>query len=105
MRCYCFLRNVSDIMHYDTTPYFARFCAPSSGHKLPFGAEAGYLKFDRDTNAIRDQPFSEKAHKGFFLCYDIRPSGLWPGDWYVIDLEAMHYVPNALHSHQTCSSA
>ena len=38
MRCYTYLRNVSDITSHGTTPYQKRFSAPFTGKRVPFGA-------------------------------------------------------------------
>ena len=29
-------------------------------------------------------------HKGLFLGYDLRPGGVWSGDYYVVDAETLH---------------
>ena len=62
-------------MHYGTTPFYARFGYAFKGHRVPFGASIGFLRFDRDTKAIRAHPFSEKVQKGLFMGYDLRPGG------------------------------
>ena len=73
MRCFCFLRNTSDIQFYGTTPYFKRFGRQFLGKKIPFGAEIAYMKFDRNAKVIRDHPLAQKIHKAIFIGYDVRP--------------------------------
>ena len=89
MRCYTFLRKVSDIQHHGTTPYVARHGIAFNGHKIPFGADVHYLRFGDHTKVIRDHPLGEKTHKAIFLGYDLLPGGLWSGDYY-IDAETIH---------------
>ena len=62
MRRFCFLPNATDVMHFGSTPYFARFGTDFKGHRVPFGAEIGYMRFDRETKCVRDHPFSSKVH-------------------------------------------
>ena len=92
MRCYTFLRNVTDIQHHGTIPYVARYGVAFTGHKIPFGAEVGYLKFGVHTKVIREQgqSFARKTHRALFLSYDVRPGGLWSGDSYVVDADTIH---------------
>ncbi len=42
MRTYCMLRNITDVQHHGTTPYFKRYGIQFTGHRIPFGAEVGY---------------------------------------------------------------
>ena len=86
---FCFLRNVSDIMHYGTTPYFARFGIDFKGKRVPFGAEVAYMRLTQDAKCDRDHPFSSKTRRGIFYGYDKRPGGLWSGDYLVIDAESL----------------
>ena len=65
MKCYCFLRNACDVQHYGTTPYFRRFGEQYPGHKIPFGAEIGYLKgVLGELAGLRDHPDIDPAVLG-----------------------------------------
>ena len=97
MKCYCFLRNVNDIQFFGTTPYYKRFGKHFKGHCIPFGAEVGYLQFDRDGKATRDHPMHSKIHKGLFLGYDVKPGGHWSGDYFVINAEQLDNA-DSVHS-------
>ena len=55
------------------------------------------MKFDSQVRAIRDHPLHSKVHKGLFIGYDVRPGGLWSGDYFVVDAEAMHTADSVHH--------
>ena len=38
MECYCYLRNIQDLLSDGKTPYERRFGMPSDGPVIPFGA-------------------------------------------------------------------
>ena len=97
MRCSCFLRNVSCVQFYGSTPYFRRFGEAFKGHKVPFGAEIGFMKFDSSVRAIRDHPLYHKVHKGLFIGYDLRPGGQWSGDYYVVAAEMLANADSVHH--------
>ena len=44
---------------------------------------------ERNTKAIRDHPLGKKCHKGIFIGYDLRPGGIWSGDYYIVDAAAL----------------
>ena len=50
MQCFCFSRNVTDLILYNAgsrcTPYQKRFGAPLPGLLVPFGAEIRYMHFE-----------------------------------------------------------
>ena len=96
MKCYCLLRNVADVMHYGTTPYYARF-GRFTGERIPLGASIGYMKFDRHVKAERDHPFAKKIFKGLFIGYDQRPGGSWSGDYWIVD-EATLSSADSVHN-------
>ena len=81
-------------MHYGTASYYARFGHKFPGHRVPFGAEIGYLRFDRDTKADRAHPFSSETHKGLFMGYHLHPGGSWSGDYWVLDHETVKHADN-----------
>ena len=42
MECYCFLRNIQDLLSCGKTPYEGRFGIPFNGQVIPFGAMVEY---------------------------------------------------------------
>ena len=42
MECYCYLRNIQDLLSYGQTPYERRFGIPFNGPVIPFGAMVEY---------------------------------------------------------------
>ena len=72
MECYCYLRNVQDLLADGKTPYERRFGESFKGPVIPFGAEVEYLpNSERETK--RESINSErKSHQDFFywICFD-----------------------------------
>ena len=52
MECYCYLRNVQDILQEVKTPYERRFGEPFKGPIIPFGALVGYHPVARKYHLI-----------------------------------------------------
>ena len=42
MECYCYLRNIQDLLYDGKTPYERRFVKPFNGPAIPFGAMVEY---------------------------------------------------------------
>ena len=84
MACFCFLRNVTEILANGLTPYEARFGTPFKGPKIPFGAMVEYLP-SAPKDEERRWKYGSKALHGFFIGYDQRAGGSWSGDLYVAD--------------------
>ena len=42
MECYCYLRNIQDLLFDGKTPYERRFGEPFNGPVIPFGAMVEY---------------------------------------------------------------
>ena len=42
MGCYCYLRNIQDLLSDGTTPYERRFVEPFRGSIIPFGSKVEY---------------------------------------------------------------
>ena len=87
MRCYCFLRNVSDIMVHGQTPYQKRF-GDFKGKRVPFGASIRFMPM-RHGEAVRAHPVGEKTSDGIFVGYHTHPGGKWSGDYWIIDVSDM----------------
>ena len=71
MECYCYLRNVVDLLADGKTPYERRLGESFNGLIVPFGALVEYL-----TNSKRDKArihqFGKKVLPGIFsrICFD-----------------------------------
>ena len=72
--CYCFLRNVQDLLADGKTPYERRFGEPFKGPKIPFGA------------MIEHHPISTRDQSRL---YALIAGGIWKGDIMIADLEEL----------------
>ena len=86
MECFCYVRNVQDLLEDGKTPHERRFGEPFKGPVIPFGAMLEYY-----TTSARDQsrlhPFGKKVMPGMFLGYASIVEGIWKGYILVADLE------------------
>ena len=71
MECYCYLRNVQDLLADGKTPHERRFGESFKGPIIPFGALVEYLQNSERENAIIHQ-FGKKVLPGIFLGYALR---------------------------------
>ena len=94
MACFCFLKNVVDLLNDDKTAYKRRYSADSSGLLIPLGAEVTYLPIT-DKDKARTHQFGSKVLSGISLGYDQQEGGGWSGDLLVLDWEE---IENAEHS-------
>ena len=81
MECYCYLRNIHDLLSDGKTPYERRFGMPFNGPIIPFGAMVEY----RPTSAkdpSRVHQFGPEVLAGILLGY-----ALYAGE----NLERRHY--------------
>ena len=86
VECYCYLRNVQDLLSDGQTPYKKRFGEPFKGPIIPFGALAEYhLISARDQ--MRIHQFGKKVLPGIFEGYALIAEGLWKGDILRADME------------------
>lgn len=92
MRCYTYLRNISDITAHGTRPYQKRFGIPFTGKRIPFGAAIGYLNLGNNIKVVRGHPFGSKTFRGIFNVYVLRTGGSWSGDFYVIHQSTLHHA-------------
>ena len=86
MACYCFLRNVNDLLSDSKTSYERRYDAKFGGPMIPFGAEITYLPIT-DKDKARLHQFGSKLLSGIFLGYEQQEGGGWSGDLLVLDWE------------------
>ena len=87
MSCFCFLRNVVDVLAGDNkTAYERRWKEPFKGPFIPFGAEITYLPIT-EKDKKRCHGFGSKVISGIFLVYVQQEGGGWTGDLEVLDWE------------------
>ena len=86
MECYCYLRNVQDLLADGKTPYERRFGEPLKGPIVPFGALVEYHPISPRDQA-RAHQFGKKVYRGIFLGYELIAGGIWKGDILIADLE------------------
>ena len=68
MECYCYLRNVQDLLSDGKTPCERRFGEPFEGPIIPFGSLVEYYPISaKDQSRIHQ--FGEKVLPGLFLGY------------------------------------
>ena len=88
MECYCYLRNVTDLLSDGKTPYERRFGQPFEGPIIPFGSLVEYYPISaKDQSRIHQ--LRKKVSPGLFLGYALYAVGMWKGDILVADLEEL----------------
>ena len=88
MECFCYLRNIQDLLSDWTTPYERRFGVPLKGPVFPFGAMVEYHPISaKDPSRLHQ--FGPKVLPGIFLGYALHAVGIWKGDKMVADIEAL----------------
>ena len=89
MECYTYLRNVTDLLSDEKTPYERRFGQPFKGPIIPFGSLVEYHPITaKDQSRIHHQ-FGKKVLPGLFLGYALYAEGIWNGDVLIADLEEL----------------
>ena len=66
MKCYTYLRNVTDLLSDGKTPYERRFGQPFKGPIIPFGSLVEYHPINAKDQS-RIHPFGKKVLPGLFL--------------------------------------
>ena len=88
MECYCYLRNVQDLLAEGKTLYERRFGESFKGPIVPFGALIEYHPIStRDQSRIHQ--FGNKVLPRIFLGYELVVWGIWKGDILISDLEGL----------------
>ena len=88
MKCYTYLRNVTDLLSDGKTPYERRFGQPFKGPIIPCGSLVEYYPISaKDQSRIHQ--FGKKVLPGLFLGYALYAGGIWKGDVLVADLEEL----------------
>ena len=88
MECYCYLRNIQDLLSDGKTPYEKRFGMPFNGPVVPHGAMVEYHPISAN-DLSRLHQFGSKVLPGFFLGYVLSAEGIWKGDVMVADIEEL----------------
>ena len=88
MECYCYLRNISDLLSDGKISYERRFGMPFDGPAIPFGAMVEYhLISVKDQSRLHQ--FGSKVLPGKFLGYALYAGEIWKGDIMVADIEEL----------------
>ena len=88
MKCYTYLRNVTDLLSDGKTPYERRFGQPLKGPIISFGSLVEYHPITaKDQSRIHQ--FGKKVLPGLFLGYALYARGIWKGDVLIADLEEL----------------
>ena len=91
MDCYCYRRNIQDLLSDGKTPYERRFGMLLKGPVVPFGAmvECHFVSA-KDTS--RPHQCGPKVLPGIFFGYVLYAGGIWKGDIMVADIEEEEQV-------------
>ena len=88
MECYCYLRNIQDLLSDGKTLYERRFGEPFKGPIIPFGSLVEYHPITaKDLSRIHQ--FGKKVLPGLFLGYALYAGRIWKGDILVADIEEL----------------
>ena len=88
MECYCYLRNVTELLSDGKTPYERRFGQPFKGLIIPFGSLVEYHPLTaKDQSRIHQ--FGKKVLPGLFLGYALYAERIWKGDVLIADIEEL----------------
>ncbi|MDP7560267.1 MAG: DNA cytosine methyltransferase, partial [Planctomycetota bacterium] len=93
MMCFCFLRNIVDLLKSGNTAWSKRFGSNFKGPVIPFGAQITYKPI-REKDKERLHKFGTKTLSGVFVGYDQQAGGFWSGDLKIVDQEEL---ANAVH--------
>ena len=87
-QCYCYLRNIQDLLSEGRTLYERRFGKPFKGPIIPFGSLVEYYPISaKDQSRIHQ--FGKKVLPGLFLGYALYAGGIWKDDVLVADIEEL----------------
>ena len=79
MMCYCFLRNVSDVLQNGHTAYYNRYKIDFQGPLIPFGAHIEYKPLS-EKDIERLHTYGPKVRSGICMGYHQKAGGAWTGD-------------------------
>ena len=87
MECYCYLRNIQDLLSDGKTPYAKRFGEPFNTI-IPFGSMVEYHPIStKDLSRLHQ--FGKKVLPRILLYYVFFAGGIWKGDIMVADIEEL----------------
>lgn len=89
MNCFCFLKNVVDILWTNMTAYKMRFGEDFRGPVIPFGAEIQYYPTSEDDKGRLHQ-MGDKLLTGLFGGYKQQSGGGWSEVLYVYDWDEVN---------------
>ena len=76
VECYCYLRNIQDLLADGKTPFERRLGVPFNGPVIPFGAMVDYhLVSAQDLSRLHQ--FGLKVLPDIFLGYALHAGGIW----------------------------
>ena len=84
MECFCFLRNVEDLLADGKTLYERRYGEPFKGPIIPFGAMVEYHPISA-RGLSRIHQFGKKVSPGIFLGFELIAGRFWEGDIRIAD--------------------
>ena len=88
MECYTYLRNVTDLLSDEKTPYERRFGQPLKGPIIPFGSLVEYYPITaKDQSRIHQ--CGKKVLLGLFLGNALYAGRIWKRDMLVADIEEL----------------
>ena len=98
VECYCYLRNIQDLLSDGKTPYERRFGEPFKGPVVPFGAMVEYHPIlAKDPSGLHQ--FGVKVLPGIFLGDVLYAVRIWKGDITVADIEELEEMDESeLHA-------
>ena len=86
VECYCYLRNVQDLLADGKTPYETRFEEPLKGPIIPFGAMVEYHPISaRDQSRLHQ--FGKQVLLWIFLGYELIAGRIWKVNFLIAELE------------------
>ena len=89
VKCYTYLRNVTDLLSDWKAPYERRFGQPFKGPIIPFGSLVVEYHPITAKEQSRIHQFGKKVLPGWFLGYALYAGGIWKGDVLIADLEEL----------------
>ena len=91
MECYCYLRNIQDLLSDGKTLYERRLGVPFNDPVIPLGSKVEY-HFISAKDQSRLHQFGKKVLQGTFLGCALHAGGIWKGDILVADIEELEQM-------------
>ena len=88
MECYCYLRNIQDLLSDGKTPFERLVGMPLDGQVIPFGAMVEYHRISAE-DISRLHQLGSKVLPGIFFRHVLYAVRIWPGDSMVADIEEL----------------